>query len=628
MLRYWMVLALLVGSHHACAKTAATAGATAPPTAAKGFTPGIAYERRHVDYTVQRDGRFVKEIDAIRLVLNEAGVREAAQISSPYSASLQTIEVVSAQVITPDGKTIDVPPSAIFDQASPASQAAPMFSDLKVKTIVFPQVTPGARIHLKTRLTQRVPILPGQFSAFEFISPHSSREDFVFTVNVPADMPLDVQTVDLPHVQKKLADGRVEHVFQGANDKAVAFDAGSVARSDYSPRMVVSTMPDGAAFASAYRQLVGDVSAPTARVMALAEQLTQGISDPRKQTEALYNWVRMNIRYVNIAVERGGLIPRPLDTILSNAYGDCKDQAVLLGALLRARGIDSTPVLINAGNAFWMPRAGVLQAFDHMITYVPQLDLYLDSTGRYTTFGTLPPVDGGKRVLQVNSGQWASTPVSNGSLLAEKQVIDVAADASATVNLSARGIGSGASAIRGVFAALESTSDAQMVTEFLPKAGGNGTGVLHRPDLRSNSATAEFGVDYDTKNFLDLPGPGAIPVPASLFHSLTLSMAMLKLDRRYPYACPTGEVSETLELKLPDSVRLLRDPAPVHETLDLSGSRVDYRQTVQRDTGSLKLVRTLTMVATQPVCTTIDLAAQKVFAQKVERSLNTQLLYE
>ena len=624
MIRYWMVLALLVDSHHAVAQSALPAASSAET----GFTPGIAYERRHVDYIVERDGRFVKEIDSIRVVLNDTGVREVAQISQSYSASLETAEIVLARLITPDGKEIDVPPSAIFVQEPYASQAAPMFSDQKVKTIVFPQVTPGAKILLKTRVTQRVPILPGQFSAMEFISPHSARQDFVFTVTAPADMPLDVQTIDLPHVQETLTDGRVKHVFSSDNAKAVAPEAGSVARSDYSPRMVVSTMADGAALATAYGQLTGDISAPTARVIALADQLTQGVSDPRKQTEALYNWVHLNIRYVNVVLERGGFIPRPLDSILSNAYGDCKDQAVLLGALLRAKGIDSTPVLIGAGNAFWMPRAGTLQAFNHMITYVPQLNLYLDSTARYNAFGTLPFADGGKQVLHVKSGQWASTPLSDGGLTAVKQVIDVARDESAVVKTSVRGTGLGAATLRGTFAAMQSISDAQVVTSMLAQAGANGTGVLRRPGLRADSAEAEFGLDYDTKNFLDLPGPGAIRMPPSGFNALAPWVASLRTERHYPYGCPNGEVSETVELKLPDNVRLLRDPPSEHHTLDVTGSRIEYRQTVQREAGSLKLVRTMTMVATQPVCAGTDMEAQKVFARKVERSLRTQLLYE
>jgi transglutaminase-like putative cysteine protease len=38
--------------------------------------------------------------------------------------------------------------------------------------------------------------------------------------------------------------------------------------------------------------------------------------------------------------------------ILDKRYGDCKDHATLMEALLQTAGIASTPVLINAGNSY------------------------------------------------------------------------------------------------------------------------------------------------------------------------------------------------------------------------------------------------------------------------------------
>ena len=44
------------------------------PSATAGFSPGVSYEKRHVDYEVARDGRFVKTTDTVRLILNDSGV--------------------------------------------------------------------------------------------------------------------------------------------------------------------------------------------------------------------------------------------------------------------------------------------------------------------------------------------------------------------------------------------------------------------------------------------------------------------------------------------------------------------------------------------------------------------------
>ena len=79
--------------------------------------------------------------------------------------------------------------------------------------------------------------------------------------------------------------------------------------------------------------------------------------------------------------------------------GDCKDHTTLLQALLAVKGIASTPVLINSGDAYTLPEVPAVDIFNHVINYVPSLDLYADSTARYTSFGLLPFDDSGKPVI-------------------------------------------------------------------------------------------------------------------------------------------------------------------------------------------------------------------------------------
>ncbi|AMM24665.1 hypothetical protein AX767_10130 [Variovorax sp. PAMC 28711] len=581
-----------------------------------------------MDYTVDSDGRYVKDTESLRRVLNDAGVREVTQILLPYSASLQTAEVLFARVIAADGQVAEVPASAIFEQEPYASQNAPMFSDQKVKAIVMPQIKPGVRIHLKTRLTQRTPILPGAFSAVEFISPHSARRDFVFTVTAPAALPLHVQAIDLPHAREVLDDGRVRYTFRGETAEAVPPEPGSVARLDYSPRMVVSSMAGGAELAATYRALVGDPTRPTEHVAALARDITQGQTDRRAQAKALYDWVRLNIRYVNVVLARGGFVPRPLDTILANGYGDCKDSAVLLGALLRAVGLESTPVLINAGNSYWAPEPGAVEAFNHMITYVPTLDMYLDATGRYNRFDTLPGGDSGKRVLHVATGTWARTPLPSRSTLLSRQVIDVADDGSATVQAIARGEGEAASMLRANFAGIQAMPDAQLVNNLLAQAGANGTGTLRRPDTKADTRDADFSFDYSTRGFMDLPGPGAVRMPPALFPSIGPVVSGQRQLRKFPFPCPVGVVREEIELRLPANVKLLRTPGEETRVLQASGGQMTYRATHAQDGRVLKMAREIVNEASQAVCNSAPAAAQQTFVEQVERHMKAQTLYE
>src|SRR5690606_5637149 len=93
--------------------------------------------------------------------------------------------------------------------------------------------------------------------------------------------------------------------------------------------------------------------------------------------------------------------PHAAADVLNAHYGDCKDKAVLLQALLAAKGIRSRPALVNAGNAYELAGVALLSSFNHVITYLPDLRLFADSTSGLARFGALPDALAGKQALIV-----------------------------------------------------------------------------------------------------------------------------------------------------------------------------------------------------------------------------------
>jgi transglutaminase-like putative cysteine protease len=114
--------------------------------------------------------------------------------------------------------------------------------------------------------------------------------------------------------------------------------------------VAVSSLVDYGAMAELYAKLIKPKLDVTPEIQLLADKLTADISDRREQARAIYDWVSTHIRYVGIWLEQGAVEPHAASTVLQAGYGDCKDHAVLFGALLRARGIESEPVLINLGS--------------------------------------------------------------------------------------------------------------------------------------------------------------------------------------------------------------------------------------------------------------------------------------
>jgi hypothetical protein len=71
---------------------------------------------------------------------------------------------------------------------------------------------------------------------------------------------------------------------------------------------------------------------------------------------------------------------RPIDQIISSGQGVCREYTTLLISKLLAYGIAAHPVLVNIRNKdMWIPEIPI-PIFDHVVVYVPSLDIYVDPT--------------------------------------------------------------------------------------------------------------------------------------------------------------------------------------------------------------------------------------------------------
>ena len=107
--------------------------------------------------------------------------------------------------------------------------------------------------------------------------------------------------------------------------------------------------------------------------------------------KAVYDFVVSQTRYVGLEFGIHGYKPYRVDQILQRRFGDCKDKASLMHALLASVGIDSRLVLLRMRKLGSMPeRPASLAIFNHAILYLPKLDLWLDGTASFSGSRDLP----------------------------------------------------------------------------------------------------------------------------------------------------------------------------------------------------------------------------------------------
>ena len=99
------------------------------------------------------------------------------------------------------------------------------------------------------------------------------------------------------------------------------------------------------------------------------------LDEKRAIVRGVYDFVVSQTRYVGLEFGIHGYKPYRVDQVLARRFGDCKDKASLVHALLGAAGIDSRLVLLRMRRLGRMPETPAsLAVFNHAIAYVPDTE--------------------------------------------------------------------------------------------------------------------------------------------------------------------------------------------------------------------------------------------------------------
>jgi hypothetical protein len=101
-----------------------------------------------------------------------------------------------------------------------------------------------------------------------------------------------------------------------------------------------------------YEGLGAPQTATTSEVSAKAQELVSRDSDFTARVEKIAEFLQREIRYVGIEIGIGGYQPHAAAAVFHNRYGDCKDKATLLIAMLNSIGVHATYVLVDTRRGF------------------------------------------------------------------------------------------------------------------------------------------------------------------------------------------------------------------------------------------------------------------------------------
>ena len=595
--------------------------------AQRQYTPPATLERDHGVYTIKSDGSYVQTMERVFRVETAQGVEDTGSQQLSYISSQESIDSVVAATIQPDGTRIPVPPESIRTRDEDNSGGASQFSDTRVRIIIFPKVEVGSRLEYKASSTTHTPPYPGEFNQSFIFSPSSRFDDWEARFELPASRPLYIDKRGVTGGLEKTVDGISHYVFQYRRSTFIAPERSRVGASDYGDYLHVSTMPDMISLGRSYQLTAKPKVAITEPVRALALKLTTGKTTERQRVRALHHWVASNIRYVQVALGNGRLVPHGADEILHNRYGDCKDHVVLLEVLLAAVGIESSPALISSGSTYTLSSIGAHGAIDHVITYVPGLDLYLDSTDRFSPFGTLPYSVMDKPVVLTALGRMGRTPPTK--LESEVVRVDVTLKMGPDGSMEGRssatlsGVAERGSRVSRFNA--KASPEEDVVKELLFRFNETGSGSIEHPDPEDLEVPYWVKSTFTLDAVSNVPGRGAIAMPVGLAPG---ELAWVGADRPFaqrltPFKCRSRTAEENYSLTLPKNVVLESIPrgTKYHD------GAITY-ESVYRKTGQTVTVRRkLVAHHASNVCAPEENEQWIRFYKVIQRDLRAQIFY-
>lgn len=526
------------------------------------------------------DGSATKTVIQTVRPLTPDGVQAISIVPFPVSRSLQRFELLEGWVETPKGRKVRIDPRRIITQAPPFAAQTGTLSDVELKVITVPQLAAGGRLHLAVRITQQTPYFPGRFFDPVVYLPYLPRQQSTATYRVPAGADLKVGLRDWGAQPVVEEGGRKVYRFTLPAQSYRPPQEGLLFPTEWAPFLVASSFTDWADVARAYQSRADAAETSNAAIRALAAKLTAGLSTDRDKAKAITDWVRDNIRYVNIALELGGFVPVPAADVLANGFGDCKGHTTLAIALLKAAGVEAGPALVNLMDVYAEPLVPY-PAFNHVVVHLPTLNMVVDTTARYARFGEVHEKLQDKFALLTRSGQTIRTPRAGEQPNAYLNRYDLVIDEKGRLSgaTATRTTGAPAITARADLARFATLDKAAVAGEMMSENGASGSG---RIDVGADGEvlTGQFRLTAP----VDVSGTAAIQLPyaISFYNVQDIARQAGAEPNTAPWPCEPTRITDTFTLKLPPALKVVALPKPM--SVDTSLIRYQSRYSVEGDT--------------------------------------------
>ena len=351
-------------------------------------------------------------------ILTHEGKREA-EVVEGYEKGGRQVKALRAWLVAPGGFVKTYEKNNVEDLGAYSDE---LYNDYRLRRIKADNAEIGSVFVYESEVAEK-PTAAQDLFAFQVSLPELESR---YSITVPAGWTASATILNhepvAPVVDGNTYTWTLKNLPFREHEEAAPhlFGTGPELAVDFHPPAGVSDPPafknwsDVSRWHSDLAAAQADVSPEMA---AKTRELLNGVSNEYEKIRALGHYVQ-KVRYVEIAMDlahNGGYRPHPAAEVFAKQYGDCKDKANLLRAMLKTAGIQSYLVAIYSGDRTYVKKdwASPWQ-FNHMILAIQVSDavkaapiiqtasgrlLIFDPTDYLTPVGDLPFYEQGSYAL-------------------------------------------------------------------------------------------------------------------------------------------------------------------------------------------------------------------------------------
>ncbi|MCU1349854.1 MAG: hypothetical protein JWO56_2884, partial [Acidobacteria bacterium] len=400
-------------------------------------------------YTFDAQGRATSTRRILYRIAADSAVDNWSTIEAPWAPWYQEKPVIEARVVAKDGSVHLLDTKAI-SEAPAAEESLEIFSDNRIVRAPLPAVATGSVIEQLISYKDKNPMYDaGTADRFYFgrwVPVHQAR----LVLEAPSALSLRVANKTSIAEQKEEKDGQLRIVYESGPMKAIEFAEWNLPFDTSAiPYVAFSTGKSWQEIATRYSEIVDrQIATSTVKTPAVAS------ANRRDVIAAILAEIQKNVRYAGVEIGESSIVPRTPSEVLAHKYGDCKDKATLLVAMLRQAGIPAHVALLRAGADLdvgaELPGMG---QFNHAIVIVDGASpTWIDPTDEFARAGELPTMDQGRFALVASPKTTAliTTPVleSTANRSIETRTFNLAEEGKASVVETTEATGAGDSQLR------------------------------------------------------------------------------------------------------------------------------------------------------------------------------------